>query len=73
MIVKDDLCQSRLKQSDLMPTIVDQRIFLPTRDLAQSIDFYSRMGWKARFRDENLALMELGASRVFLQKHYQKE
>ena len=56
-----------------MPTIVDQRIFLPTRDLAQSIDFYSRMGWKARFRDENLALMELGASRVFLQKHYQKE
>ncbi len=56
-----------------MPTVVDQRIFLPTRDLAQSIDFYSRMGWKARFRDENLALMELGASRDFLQKHYQKE
>ena len=55
MIVEDDLCQSRLKRSDLMPTIVDQRIFLPTRDLAQSIDFYSRMGWKARFRDENLA------------------
>jgi catechol 2,3-dioxygenase-like lactoylglutathione lyase family enzyme len=56
-----------------MPTIVDQRIFLPTRDLAQSIDFYSRMGWQARFRDDNLALMELGASRVFLQKYYQKE
>jgi predicted enzyme related to lactoylglutathione lyase len=73
VIVEDDLCQSRLKRSDLMPTIVDQRIFLPTRDLAQSIEFYSRMGWKARFRDENLALMELGASRVFLQKHYQKE
>ena len=56
-----------------MPTIVDQRIFLPTKDLAQSIDFYSRMGWRARFRDDNLALMELGASRVFLQKYYQKE
>ena len=56
-----------------MPTIADQRIFLPTKDLAQSIDFYSRMGWQARFRDANLALMELGASRVFLQKYYQKE
>jgi len=56
-----------------MPTIVDQRIFLPTKDLAQSIDFYSRMGWQARFRDDNLALMELGASRVFLQKYFQKE
>ena len=56
-----------------MPTIVDQRIFLPTKDLAQSIDFYSRMGWQARFHDDNFALMELGASRVFLQKYYQKE
>ena len=31
------------------------------------------MGWQIRFRDENLALMELGASRFFLQKYYQKE
>jgi catechol 2,3-dioxygenase-like lactoylglutathione lyase family enzyme len=56
-----------------MPTITDQRVFLPTRDLAQSIDFYRRMGWQVRFQDENLALMELGASHIFLQKYYQKE
>jgi len=56
-----------------MPTIVDQRIFLPTRDFARSIDFYGRMGWQTRFRDESLALMELGASRIFLQKYYQQE
>jgi catechol 2,3-dioxygenase-like lactoylglutathione lyase family enzyme len=56
-----------------MPTITDQRVFLPTRDLDQSIDFYSRMGWQVRFRDDSLALMELGASRIFLQKYYQKE
>jgi catechol 2,3-dioxygenase-like lactoylglutathione lyase family enzyme len=56
-----------------MPTITDQRVFLPTRDLAQSIDFYRRMGWQVRFKDENLALMELGASHIFLQKYYQKE
>ena len=56
-----------------MPTITDQRVFLPTKDLAQSIDFYRRMGWQVRFLDDDLALMELGASRVFLQKYYQKE
>jgi catechol 2,3-dioxygenase-like lactoylglutathione lyase family enzyme len=56
-----------------VPTISDQRVFLPTRDLAQSIDFYRRMGWQIRFQDESIALMELGASRIFLQKYYQKE
>jgi len=56
-----------------MPTITDQRVFLPTRGLDQSIDFYGRMGWQVRFRDDSLALMELGASRIFLQKYYQKE
>jgi catechol 2,3-dioxygenase-like lactoylglutathione lyase family enzyme len=55
-----------------MPTINDQRVFLPTKDFARSIDFYSRLGWQVRFRDENLALMELGASRIFLQKYYQQ-
>ena len=48
-------------------------LFLPTRGLDQSIDFYGRMGWQVRFRDDSLALMELGASRIFLQKYYQKE
>ena len=56
-----------------MPTITDQRVFLPTKDLTQSIDFYRRMGWQVRFQDENLALMELGASHIFLQKYYQQE
>jgi catechol 2,3-dioxygenase-like lactoylglutathione lyase family enzyme len=56
-----------------MPTISDQRVFLPTKDFACSIDFYARMGWQTRFRDDGIALMELGASRIFLQKYYQKE
>jgi catechol 2,3-dioxygenase-like lactoylglutathione lyase family enzyme len=56
-----------------MPTITDQRVFLPTKDFVRSIDFYSRLGWQTRFRDENLALMELGGSRIFLQKYYQQE
>jgi len=56
-----------------MPSILDQRVFLPTRDLARSIDFYSRMGWQVRFQDDDLARMELGASHIYLQKYYQQE
>jgi catechol 2,3-dioxygenase-like lactoylglutathione lyase family enzyme len=56
-----------------MPTITDQRVFLPTKDLAQSVDFYCRMGWQVRFQDEGLALVEFGPSHIFLQKYYQKE
>ena len=56
-----------------MPTIADQRVFLPTKDFARSIDFYARMGWQTRFCDDAIALMELGASRIFLQTYYQKE
>ncbi len=56
-----------------MPNIMDQRIFLPTKDLSVSVDFYSRLGWRVRFREDTLAMMELGASRIFLQKYYQPE
>ena len=55
-----------------MPTITDQRVFLPTKDFARSIDFYSRLGWQVRYRGDDLVLMELGASRIFLQKYYQQ-
>ena len=56
-----------------MPTITDQRPFLPTRDFARSIEFYTRMGWQIRYHDENLVLVQLGASRLFLQKYYQAD
>ena len=38
------------------PPCVVARPFLPTKDFARSIDFYSRLGWQVRFRDENLQL-----------------
>jgi len=55
-----------------MPLIHDQRVFLPTKDLARSVSFYEGLGWTAKFRDDQLVLMELGASRIFLQKYYQQ-
>jgi predicted enzyme related to lactoylglutathione lyase len=56
-----------------VPNITDQRIFLPTKDLGESVDFYGRLGWRVRFREDTLAMMELGASRIFLQKYFQPE
>ena len=53
----------------IVPTINDQRVFLPTKNLDQSIDFYTRMGWQVRFRDDKLAMVALGASSIFLQDY----
>lgn len=54
-------------------TINYQRVFLPTKNFEQSVDFYERMGWTIGYRDQDLALMELGASYFFLQRAYVKE
>lgn len=55
-----------------MTTILDQRPFLPARDFARSLDFYARMGWRSLYRDNDLSLLELGASRLFVQNFYEK-
>ena len=47
-------------------------MFLPT-EVSISIDFYGRVGWLGRFREDSLALIDLGTSRIFLQKYDQKE
>jgi catechol 2,3-dioxygenase-like lactoylglutathione lyase family enzyme len=48
-------------------------LYLPTRSLAESLDFYIRMGWRLGFREETLALVELGAARFLLQSTYLPE
>jgi len=53
-----------------MPAILEQRVFLPTKPFARSIDFYSRLGWENIYKDDNLALMKFGASMFFLQNAY---
>ena len=53
-----------------MPTVLDQRPFLATKDFERSIDFYTRLGWVNIYRDPSLALMEMGASRLFLQNAF---
>ena len=53
-----------------MPAILDQRPFLATKNFERSLDFYTRLGWKPIYRDQSLALMEMGASRLFLQNAF---
>lgn len=53
-----------------MPAILDQRPFLATKNFERSLDFYTRLGWKPIYRDSSLALMEMGASRLFLQNAF---
>jgi catechol 2,3-dioxygenase-like lactoylglutathione lyase family enzyme len=56
-----------------MAEIRDQRPFLPTKDLARSLDFYTRMGWAVRHRGDEIALIEQGGSRLLLQRYFQKD
>lgn len=55
-----------------MTTISDQRVFLPTKDLDRSVEFYERMGWTVTFRAPDIVLVKQGASHMFLQKAYVK-
>lgn len=54
-------------------SISAQSVFLPTRDLSESIAFYQAMGWQLGFREETVALVELGAARFLLQAVYLRE
>lgn len=66
MSLKSDYSSTQL-------SIFAQSVFLPTRDLAESISFYEAMGWQLGFREETVALVELGAARFLLQAVYLRE
>lgn len=55
-----------LKASDL-------RTFVPAKDFATSKDFYVSLGWKLKWSDDNLALLEIANQRFYLQRYYVKE
>src|SRR3954469_20648808 len=55
-----------LKASDIRP-------FVPARDFATSMDFYTSLGWSLKWSDERLALLENANQRFYLQHYYVKE
>lgn len=51
----------------------DFRPFLPSQNFDLSKQFYSALGCKLEWSDENLALFNLAGSRFYLQHYYSKE
>ncbi len=55
-----------LSASDIKP-------FIGSRDFDQSRDFYVALGWKVNFDTGDLAELELGKHRFYLQAYYQRQ
>lgn len=60
--------------ADSSLTLLDQKVFVPSKDFELSLSFYQALGWTLNWRHEGgLAELELGNHRFFLQKYYQKD
>ena len=51
-------------------TVSDVKPFIPAKNFEQSLKFYKELGWKELFRQDNLAELEIGNHRFFLQDYY---
>lgn len=54
-------------------SITDIRFFVPAQDFALSKAFYIELGWTELWSDANLALLENGGHRFYVQNYYAKE
>ncbi len=54
-------------------SVADIRFFVPAQDFAVSKAFYIELGWTEQWSDANLALLENGGHRFYLQNYYVKE
>ena len=55
------------------PKVIEIKAFVPAKDLAQSIQFYSDLGFTTNWSNEDAAEMEIGSARFLLQRFYVKE
>lgn len=55
------------------PSARDVRVFVPSRDLEQSLAFYEALGWRRNWREGGLAEIELAGIRLYLQDFYVRE
>lgn len=53
--------------------VTDVRAFLPSQDFELSKQFYTELGCKLEWSDDNLALFNLAGYRFYLQRYYTKE
>ena len=52
------------------PRVLDIKAFVPAKDLARSIQFYSDLGFKTNWSNADVAEMEIGSFRFLLQRFY---
>ena len=52
--------------------IADVRVFVPARDMDVAKAFYMALGWKVGFESANLALLENGDHRFYLNNQFPK-
>ena len=54
------------------PIASDVKIFVPSMNFSQSLEFYEAMGWNINWRadDDSLAELELANCRCYLQNYY---
>ena len=55
-----------------MPEARDIKVFVPSKNFEESLTYYLALGWKQNWKDDSLAELELGGTRFYLQKYYQK-
>ncbi len=53
--------------------VSDIRPFLPAKDFETSRDFYVALGFVLKWTDDNMALLESGNQRFYLQRYYVKD
>jgi len=51
----------------------DIKTFIGSKNFEESRDFYVALGWKLNFDGGDLAELELGNNRFYLQKYYQRK
>ena len=54
------------------PNATDVKVFVPTKDYEESLNYYQAIGWKLLWKRDDLSELELGNTRIFLQKYYNK-
>jgi catechol 2,3-dioxygenase-like lactoylglutathione lyase family enzyme len=55
------------------PNVLDLKAFVPAKDLAQSIQFYTELGFTTNWSNPDIAEMQIGSFRFLLQRFYVKE
>ena len=53
--------------------IKDLKVFVPAKDFKESLDFYQKLGWQLNWQNNEIAELENGGTRFFLQNAYLKQ